>query len=437
MTGRVLLIAVQVLLAGDTGKVAAAGDGSASRTPYEQEPCTATVERTGPARLRDGSTITIDPSSAVRNGDRVFIAGTPTLIWPRGAGRTDGPISEHSSFGFIRNRAGEIVIVPPPPTVVAAQHPRVASAGAAGWHVIFLTGMQERYGLRFPHADLWYGLFDGRVWRELTKIGHAQAASLLPEMSSDLVATAQGLRFAYSFDPRASPGRHVHGNQGVVMLHGKDADWSADTLFTWEGPHDIRLVANVDGSVTAMMAQDYFENGRFRGPSLFLARHDTGWSAARLVLDIAPRYIMSPRHASAIGGPETIISWRAATAGETRGDLEWGLLSASGTVRRMGPIAPVELSVDRPTMFPLSSGRVLWLVRSGESRHQLRGFVGSSAGARSSGVFEVPLDNSKLVGVSLPGDTVIFVSGRLGTLATEAFGMSYLTTIAVRCRSKL
>ncbi|MBA3578467.1 MAG: hypothetical protein H0W42_00615 [Gemmatimonadaceae bacterium] len=317
-----------------------------------------------------------------------------------------------------------------------AQHPRVATAGAGGWHVIFVTGTQEKYGLDFPHADLWYGLFDGRTWREVTKIGSATSASLLPSMSSDLVATAQGLRFAYAFDLPMSPGPIKRGNQGVVLLHRKASKWDSDTLFTSEGPRSVQLVSNVDGSVTAMLTQDYFEEGRYWPPSLFIAQHTAGWNVPRLGLtELSPRYIKEPHHATMIGSRETIISWHSATAGGGREDLDWGLFLASGDVRRMGHVAGVELAGDRPPMYRLRAGRILWLVREGQSRDQLRAFVGSSSGVQSVGVFKVPLDNSKLVGVSLPDDRVIFVSGRLGTLPTEAFGTSFLTTIAVRCRA--
>lgn len=395
--------------------------------------CSATVESRA-ITLEDGSTVTIDPSSAARNGGRIFIAGTPTIVWPSRATRSDGPVSS-SSFGIIREATGKIVLVPPPLPGIEAQHPRLAAAGRNGWHVIFLVGNRDTYTVDFPQANLWYGLFDGRAWRGVTKIASARWASLFPGISSDLVATRQGLRFAYSFDPPPSIGPHVPRNQGVVLLHRTGARWDSDTLFTWEGPRTVHLITNVDGSVTAMMAQNYFENGRFPGPSLFVARHDTAWSSARLALDVAPRYIMSPRHAPNNGRGETIISWHAATPGIEREDVEWGLLSASGSVRRMGHLGTVEVQGDRPSMFGLSSGRVLWLVRAGDSRDRLRAFVGLvGSGLDTLGVFKVPLDNSKLFGVSLPGDRVMFVSGRLGDLPSESFATSYLTTMAVRCR---
>ncbi len=218
------------------------------------------------------------------------------------------------------------------------------------------------------------------------------------------------------------------------MLHHDGARWISDTLLTWEGPRSVQLVPNSDGSITAMLAQDYFEGGRFRGPSLFIAQHDTAWSSARLVLDLAPRYLKSPRHGRRVGAMETVISWHAATAGVDREDLEWGLLLPSGSVRRIGHLAAIEFPVDRPRMFPLSSGRTLWLVRAGRSRERSIAIVGSPSGVDTAGVLNLPLDNPKLVGVSLPGDRVTFVSGRLGSLPSEPLGISYLTTIAVRCR---
>lgn len=431
--GSLLPVVQAVFLLGATNAPDANRSGTMAARP--QKACTATLEASGPIRLRDGSTITIDPSSAARNGNRIFFAGTPTLVWPARAVRTDGPIGTHRSFGIVRHSTGTISLVPPPLPGVEAQHPRVASAGRDGWHVIFLTGKQDPYTADFAQADLWYGLFDGRTWRRVAKIASARWASLYPGVSSGLVATRQGLRFAYAFDMPSSPGPHLPRNQGLVLLHRTGAKWISDTLFTWDGPRTVHLLENMDGSVTAMMSQIYFQNGRFPGPSLFIAHHDTAWSSARLALDISPRYIMSPRHVSNNGTGETIISWHAATPGVEREDLEWGLLSASGSVRRTGHVGTVELHGDRPSMFGLSSGRALWLVRDGNSRDRLRAVLGTPSDLDTLGVFKVPLDNSKLFGVSLPRDRVIFVSGRIGDLPSEPFGMSYLTIIAVRCRA--
>jgi hypothetical protein len=402
---------------------------------HSRETCSAALESSTGVTLRDGSTVTVDPASVAVNGERVFIAGTPTLVWPPRATNNAAPLTDRRAVGIIRSSAGDISLVRPPMRDTEAIHPRVASAGGGGWHAIFVTGAQGTAArvLDFAQANLWYGRFDGRAWRQVTVIGPASSASLLPGMSSDLVATRQGLRFAYAFDRSALTHSNARGNQGVVLLIRRDSEWIADTLLTWAAPRSVQLVPNADGSVTAMLTQEYFEQGRSRGPALFIAQHDTGWSTPSLSLDPSPRYVASLRRIPSSRSGSAIISWQSARAGVQEQDLDWGFLTPHGTVDRLGRIAVVDEPGDQPAMFRLTSGRFLWLVPVAHSRHQLRVFATSASVVNEIGVVDVPLDNAKLVGVPLKNDRVLIISGGLGTRPSEPFATSYLTTIAVRC----
>ncbi len=157
-------------------------------------------------------------------------------------------------------------------------------------------------------------------------------------------------------------------------------------------------------------------------------------SPARLSLDISPRYVQSPLRTYRSRNDPRIVSWHAGTPGVPEEDLDWGLLTSSDTVRRMGHIAVIEILSDRPPMFQLTSGRVLWVVRDGVSRHRVGVFGTTSSVVNKLGVLDVPLDLPKIVGIPLPNDRVLIVSRRLRTRSSEAFATSYLTTIAVRYR---
>jgi hypothetical protein len=377
--------------------------------------------------------VTVDASSMVRNGDDVLIAGTPTYLWDADARAGDGPADARGAFGVIRDHRGRYAPVPGPPGVADAKHPRAVSAGAGGWHIVFVTGTKGAPGnlLAFDSAGIWYGRYDGRAWHQVTRVASARRAALLPGMSSDLVVTNAGLSIAYAFDHSMARNSNAPGNQGLVLLHGTGANWSADTLYTWEAPRAVQLAPDSSGTAVAVYAQAYFERPRIHGPSLFTARFDTAWGSPRLALAIPPLYVSEPM-LSGHAGAGSRVAWQAALPGTDSSSLDWGVLGRDGGVRRMGHVAPAALG-DRPAMVSLDATRTVWLVRDGRSRFSLRVFVSQDTTVQDLGAFPVPLDNFAIHGVILRDGTVLVATGGLGLTPADPPASSYLTAVAVSC----
>jgi hypothetical protein len=383
--------------------------------------------------LRDGSSLTIDAASIATNGQSVAVAGTPIHVWAAGATSDSSPRRTRPAIGVIRETSGAVRLVPAPPTVPTASYPRIASAGAAGWHFLFVTGKLGATGnaLAFEQAELWYGRFDGRRWQGVQRVAHARSASLLPGMSSDLVLAKEGLAFAYSYDRSNALRSNSPGNQGLVLLHRRFGRWSADTLRTWEGPRAVALTALPDEGVLAAFAQTYFQRPRPRGPALFTARYRSAWEDPRLVLDLGPQYVAAPMVASA-GAGRHVLAWQTMAPGADTGTLDWGIAITGGQLQRIGPIGPVA-PIDRPAMLRLDDRRTVWLARNGASRGELRVLVREDSALTGAGVVRVPLHNFAIVAAPLSGSEVLVVSGGLGDSPHEPPASSYFTVVAVKC----
>lgn len=430
MRKRRVIVTLIVVVAPTSG---ATSSDDPTRTESQRQPCTIAVARSQRISLRDGASVTIDASGIATNGQSVMVVGTPTHVWPVGAKRNTPRATARPSIGIVRDSSGLVTLVPAPLRALAAAHPRVASAGAAGWHFIFVTGKQgsATNALVFDSADVWYGNFDGRAWRGIERIGRARSASLLPGMGSDLVSTPEGLAFAYPFDRSASLKSNATGNQGLVMLYRRGRHWVADTLHTWEGPRSVQLVASAENGVLAVFAQSYFTHGRPHGPALFTARYDSGWHSPRLAVDVSPRYVAAPMIV-ARGTAGHVISWRTAAPGAEAEVIEWGLSDDSGSVRRVGPISNA-LPLDRPAMVRLSADQTAWFIRNGNSRSEVKAFMAVDSTLSDLGVVRLPLDNFATLGATLPNGDVLLVTGGLGSSASAPVASNFLTALAVRC----
>lgn len=396
--------------------------------------CTVRASAPQPITLRNGAGVTIDVSSMVRNGGRVLIAGTPTHEWAPDARAGDGPVGAAGAFGVIRDAAGRHNLVPPPPGVADAKHPRAASAGAGGWHVLFVTGSRGTGAslLAFPSAEIWYGRYDGRAWHDVTRITRVLEAALLPEMSSRLVVTRTGLAFAYAFDQSSVRRSNAHGNQGLVLLHRHGAHWRADTLNTWEAARAIQLTTDSSGTVFAAYAQSYFARQRPHGPALFTARYDTAWTRPQLALDTPPLDLATPMLPPSIGAGSP-IAWSATVPGTYSTTLIWGVLARDGVIQPMRRVASIR-GVDRPAMLVVDAARTAWLVRDGESRTALRVLVAGRDTVQDLGVIPVPLDNFATHAVALSDATFLIATGGLGRTPSDPPASSYLTEVTVRCQ---
>jgi hypothetical protein len=256
-------------------------------------------------------------------------------------------------------------------------------------------------------------------------------------MSSDLIATPDGLAFAYPFDRSFVLKSNAPGNQGLVLLQRRGTRWVEDTLRTWDGPQAVQLVAEGDSGVRAVYAGEYWASGRSHGPVLFTARHDSShWSAPRIVLDAAPRDVSIPL----LVAPWTsgsIVSWitTARSLAFDPEDTEWGLVTSDGTVQRRGRIAAAEAG-NWPAVLRLDARRTVWFIRNGDSREELHVFMALDSTVHDLGIARVPLYNFVTHGATLPDGRMLLVTGGLGTAAADPPASSFLTTFTVRCAAR-
>lgn len=417
---------------------------SPSNTEYTLHRTDSCIVVAGPSQrvsLRPGSSVTVDAGSIATNGQSLLIAGTPTHVWLSPSDRGAPPASDSAALGVIRDPDGSFRLVPPPPGKVELTHPRVASAGAAGWHFVFVAGKDGGTNpwssvLKFDSADVWYGLFDGRAWRNLERITRTLGSSLVPGMSSDLVVTSDGLAFAYAFSRVRELQSNDRGNQGLVLLRRRGSRWLTDTLHTWDDPWAVQLTADAAGGVLALYAQVYFAAGRPHGPALFLARHDSVWADPRLLFEAEGGYVRAPL-AIVLRSADTLVSWRTTIHGEEDAKIEWGILASEGPdgiMRQIGPTVPTD-PWDKPAMIPLTDGRALWLVRNGESQTELRVFMANGSQVSDLGAIRVPISNGKPIGIPLPDGTALVVTIGLGG-PDEPPASTYLTQPAVTCAAE-
>jgi hypothetical protein len=285
--------------------------------------------------------------------------------------------------------------------------------------------------LAFMDAEIWYGRYDGRQWHEVKRIARAHAAELLPGRSSELVIARSGPAFAYAFDHSAARRSNAAGNQGLVLLHRRGSEWSADTLQTWEGPRAVQLTTDTSGIIVAVFTQAYFEGGRSHGPDLFTARYLRRWDRPQLVMTIPSRYVAAPTVGGRIhtGSP---IAWQSAQPGAESANLEWGVFGSDHLIRPIGRLAPTSI-MDRPAMLRLGSAGALWIVRDGHSVTSLRFLAAQDTVAQDLGTIQVPVDNPVTHAATLADGTILIVSGGLGRAPSDPPASSYLTTAVVRC----
>ena len=397
--------------------------------------CSAIVAPPKRLRLSDGSTVVVDGRDAAVRGSQVFLAGAHTTVWPANANATTPPRNTQPLLGLVVDSSGEGRPVLAPAGLAASAHARIVSADEKGWHAVWIEGVHGAGAdpLQFSTATVWYGLYDGRGWTEVERIASASHARLLSEHSSKLLASPDGrLAFAYAF-VRTSPIYHggLALRGGIVLLERLNGRWRSDTLSTWTSPWSVQLLVRSRG-YEAIYAQEYFANGRSRGPALFGAVHGGSWSQEQLLLDVSPATATAPQ--AVVLSQYDVVSWRTDVPGTDTSLLEWGLYSRARSIRRLGVLARLS-SMDDAAVVRIAPALVGFLVRADTARSRLRLFVARHDTAMGLGDFSAPLDNFAPLVASLPGGRLLLFSGGLAKDSSQPPAASYVTAIAVRCPS--
>jgi hypothetical protein len=315
-------------------------------------------------------------------------------------------------------------------------YPRVASAGAAGWHVLFATVALRAMDRPGPldSASLWYGRFDGRRWSDIQHVAVVADAFLQADLGSDLVAVDGLLSFAYSFDRSIRLGSDGPEDHGLVVLQRRGGRWAADTLTTWEAPTYVRLAARpLAEGLTVGIVQASFRDGRAQEPSFFLASYDSVWGSPREFAGDGKRSVTSP--IMRYNGSSLFASWVSGAPNRTAIQVESTTLVEGGP-----PTAPTVIATGRGVenfdAVALSPGRFLWLYRDGDSHTRAEVLLGDDDGVRSLGVVAIPLDNPRPRAVVTSGFRVLAISSRLGMTRTDPPATTYFTLLQLSCRSR-
>jgi hypothetical protein len=382
--------------------------------------------------LHDGTAVFIDAKSIARNDSSIMILGTPAARVPVGVAPVARDTGRPPLIGVIVNPAGEVAEVTSPISTSSVLYPRAASAGARGWHVVFASGAgnwQARgdSGL----VTLWYGRFDGGAWRHLSRLGEFPAAVFVDRQSSEIVVLGDDVHVAFPVGRLF--GNAIPGTRGIVMLHGHEDLWHADTLQTWARPSHVQLVANRERTgVVALATQTYYAEKRIHASALFTATFDSAWHQLSLVQsgplgsNGTPVALSSP-HAVRVG-PNLVAAW---AAGAKADSLMFVMnLDAPGSKARVVSTFP---AWGGAPMVPLDPNHVLWMVRAEDSTRNLRLLIGTESTVVDAGSISVPLDNLVSPVIQASDGSVILVTGGLGQSPHEPAAATYISRFSVRC----
>jgi len=420
--------AVVALLAAMTAAPIGAQEGQRAPTSVERA-CTLRAETPQRVILPDGAAVSIDATDMAINDGEVLVAGTPTHVWPKENAR---PATHPSAIGVLRDARGRFHLVPSPYPTTRVWYPRVASAGARGWHLLFVTGTEGAPGdaVAFRQAEIWYGRYDGRRWHDVQLVARARSALLDGVVSSWLRYDGDSLAFAYPFDRAMEMRSNASSNQGIVLLRRRSGGWRADTLPTWRGPRAVELAADGGGRLTAFIAQEGFEEGRVRPLSLYQARFDGRWRAPRLLERADPLTVHSPIVAT--NGARRVLTWRQSTGDPSIVDYRIGVIDGGDSLTHLGSIA-ARNAIDTPALVRIASDRALLLARDGQARDRMRALLVRGRATQDLGVVELPLQNFTLVAAATSDDRVLVATGALGARPEDPLASTLLTAIAVRC----
>lgn len=383
--------------------------------------------------LSDGRRVIIDATSAAASGNKLLIVGASVHALGSEASRVQG--DQHATaIGVLRDASGGLALVPSPLADTPVREPQLAPADDGGWHAVFVVG---RPGTRwnpgaYDSADVWYGHYSGSRWTGVHRIAAVRAALLsLPSASAPTVVGAD-IAFAFPFDASWDRRANATGDRGVLMVRGHGEMWRIDTLRTWAAPQSIQLIADSGGLVRAYLAQEYFVNGRPRGPALFVATHSGPWSPTTLMHDPAPKVIGELLVTGT--GRTAQLAWRSYTPGVGNEAIERAAV-VGGVITRAPAVSTVR-PTDRPALLTLDSLTTLWLVRNGSRDAEMHAITTSHGAAQDTTVVNVPLSNFVIVASRLANGQVVVVTGGPDTTknADPPF-VSYLTELAVSCRA--
>ena len=422
--------AVASLLA-TVSTVAARDQGAhAGMTDHPSLDCAIVLTARTPITSADGRTFYINLQSIAHNGAYIAITGLPTFMFKAGV----PPLRGDPIIGAIFDSHGNARSIPAPLPGLRVWQPRIASAGQAGWHVIFAEVHNvSRDSVTVDSASIWYGRYDDSGWHSVERIAVVSSAKIGAAFSPDIALDGHDILFAFAFDRRRVTHSNARGNQGVVMVHGGPGRWRFDTLQTKLGPNYVRLAAGIrPGSLHVGIIQPFFdEHLRPRASSLFITTYDSVWHEPKLIAGDGDRGLLE-----AVLIPQSnglVASWWSSQGGGLPVQVEWTRVPKNDTgvaKERTNTVVPGSEVFDAAA---LSDSAVLWIARDGTSRNTFHGTIVKGDVLTDLGSVDVPADLYHPRMIVMSPDDILFIASVLSKSAADIPAATYVNHLTTKC----
>jgi hypothetical protein len=370
----------------------------------------------------------------VVNGDDILVLGTPTTFWSPGADRRALPRTQSEAIGVVVSASGRAAIVPPP-LEREALLARAMASGPGAFDVLFFTGDLRRIWSQhaFDSATAWVGRFSKAGWSNVRQVATLRDARLLPDHSSTLVMHRGELRVAYSFDHRLADSTGPYRWPGIVMLHGRDDEWRADTLPLRLGAaRSILLAPTPDSATLAIYSAQPFRPGYAGNYSLHAAVYTDRWGPPAVLVEDAGVHL-EPLDVTYTPRGWALAWRREIPLGPTSApdSLQWGRLTAAHKVEHTVTIGE-NLPAARPALIEFPGGRTL-LVTAGREKRTLRAYLAGDAGVTLLSQFAAPVSLPRLRAVLLDDQRAALWTTSEGVDESEPFVASHLVVVRLQC----
>ena len=305
-------IALALALSASGARLAAQGTPiPASQAPPGAPVAACTVREVSRSPLVIGGSreMYVEPTALLPSRGEILIAGTPTYLFAPGRAGDARDFVEDSALGAIVDAEGRARLLPAPFDAKRITHVRGVVLDDGTWALAFA---ELKHATTPPEPDtivrFWYGVFDGKTWRQLEPLPIPGDGELLTAGSSNLLVSGNS---AYLSVVRARPS----GRFDIALFERQRGRWTvsfpqvrgvAYTLLTFSDSGHLML-----GVIRADTGRGYDANSMF-----FQTRRRGEWSDAQKLVQGYPEPVHLPRIVKS--GRGGVLTWQALKPGGER-----------------------------------------------------------------------------------------------------------------------
>lgn len=355
------LLLVAVTQAAPYAPADRAPSARSSSARSSSDSCAITLDAQHRLHFPDGRAAHVGVKSLAARGDTLAVLGDPVVIGRPGATgrRRVAPVRGVLGFVVPLDTGARPIPIPNPLRGGRTRFPRVASADAGGWHVVFAQHPDTSFDQEqqpTTKLTLWYGRFDGRRWRELQRIAAIREANVMTERGSVLLARGERLAFAFAVGGDGQA-------HGVVVAARRSGRWRVDTLPSEQPPRYVRLLPALDTAAwDVVLTRREISRARLSAGSIAVVRFDTAFGAPHV---LARRFERSYDYPQAlVQNGELLVTWLT-RHDAAPGRVSWAAWDRS-TLEPRGA-GPIPGDADDLLAFVTASDQAVWLLRRHDS----------------------------------------------------------------------